>query len=346
MEVPIRERPWPPTVVSVTEIIAAPAHQTVWALTNSVVPASCLHLIAEIGVADRLREPTDVKELAQRCSVDPVALDRMLRLLVSHGIFERTGAVYRHNDESALLRSDHPRSMRAFARMMGLPVIRNTWGVLDHSLITGAPAIEQVAVGGLWSYLESHPDEAQIFNSAMEARAQADIGEVVSAYDFRPFGTIADVAGGLGHLLRAALDTAPGARGILFELPGVIASLPDPGPRVTHHAGDFFADPLPRADCYLLMEIIHDWGEAEAARILRAIRRASSPGAIVLILEGIRDEDVDDARATIDVIMLAVTGGRERTADELGDLLRDTGFRPTALLETAGRMRILEAIAV
>ena len=192
-----------------TETVAAPAHETVWSLTNAVVPAACLHVIAEIGVADRLDEPTTVDDLAQRCSVDPAALDRVLRLLVSHGIFERDGVSYRHNDESALLRSDHPRSMRAFARMMGLPVFGKTWGALDHSLISGAPAIEQVAGGGLWSYLRSHPDEAAIFNSAMESKAQADIDAVMSAYDFRPFGAIADVAGGRGHLLRAVLDSAP-----------------------------------------------------------------------------------------------------------------------------------------
>jgi C-methyltransferase len=330
-----------------TETVAAPAHETVWALTNAVVPAACLHVIAERGVADRLAEPTTVDDLAQSCSVDPAALDRMLRLLVSHGIFERDGDGYRHNDESALLRSDHPRTMRAFARMMGLPVFGKTWGALDHSLVSGAPAIEQVAGGGRWSYLRSHPDEAEIFNSAMESKAQADIGAVTSAYDFRPFRAIADVAGGRGHLLRAVLDSAPSAQGILFELPDVLSSLPEPGPRVIYRAGDFFADPLPRADCYLLMEIIHDWSDSEAAEILRAIRRVSSPGATLLILEGIRDDAVDDPRAaTLDVIMLAVTGGRERTADELGNLLRGAGFRPTLLLDTAGAMRVLEAIAV
>lgn len=329
------------------ETISAPAHEIVWSLTNAVVPARCLQLIAEIGIADRLQEPITVAELAERCSVHPVALDRVLRLIVSHGIFERDGAVYRHNDASALLRSDNPRSMRAFARMMGLPVFAKTWGALEHSLMTGAPAIEQMAIGGLWPHLQSHPDEARIFNSAMESKAQADVGAVVSAYDFQPFNAIADIAGGLGHLLRAVLDTAPSAQGILFELPDVIGSLPEPGRRETYRAGDFFTDPLPRADCYLLMEIIHDWSDAEAARILRAIHRASSPGATLLILESIRDEGMDDTRAaTLDVIMLAVTGGRERTPDELGQLLRDAGFRPTALLETAGPMRVLEAIAV
>ncbi|MGS0683794.1 methyltransferase [Nakamurella sp. GG22] len=329
-----------------TEIIA-PAHEIIWSLTNAAVPSACLHLIAETGVADRLGEPSTAADLAQRCALDPAALDRVLRLLVSHGVFERDGALYRHNTESRLLRSDHPRSMRAFARMMGLPVFSDTWNALGHSLKTGAPAIEQVTPGGLWPYLRSHPDEADIFNSAMQSKAHADIDAVLSAYDFRPFNAIADVAGGRGHLLKAVLETAPNSHGILFETPEVIESLLEPGPRLTYRAGDFFTDPLPRADCYLLMEILHDWNDPEAVHILEAIRQASAPGATVLILEGIREEQGNDPRAaTLDVIMLAVTGGRERTADQHGRLLRETGFRPTAMIETTGPIRILEALAV
>lgn len=124
-------------------------------------------------------------------------------------------------------------------------------------------------------------------------------------------------------------------------------SLPEPDARLSYHRGDFFADPLPRADCYLLMEIVHDWGDHDAIAILRAIRSAASSGATLLIIEGIRDEAADDPRAaTLDVIMLAVTGGRERTPAELGALLDAAGFRPEALIETAGAMRMLKALAV
>ena len=330
-----------------TDNVTTHPHETVWSITNAGVPASCLHLVAELGVADRLDGPAEVADLAERCSAEPAALDRVLRLLVSHGVFTRQGTVYAHNDASALLRSDHPASMRAFARMMGLPVIGRTFAALHRSVADGSPAIESVSPGGLWAHLRSHPDEAAIFNSAMQAKAQADIGAVVSAYDFQPFTTVADVAGGLGHLLRAILDAATDARGILFEVPGVVDSLPDPGPRLSYHRGDFFADRLPRADCYVLMEVIHDWPDEAAIAILRGIRGAASPGATVLIVEGIRDPAVDDPReATLDVIMLAVTGGRERTPAELGDLLKAAGFRSTALIETAGAMKVLEAVAV
>jgi hypothetical protein len=330
-----------------TASAATPVHETVRSLINAAIPARCLHLVAELGVADQVEGEIDVAALAERCAVDPDSLDRVLRLLVSYGVFTRRGSTYSHNDASALLRSDHPRSMRAFAQMMGLPVFDETFARLTHTLATGAPAIESVSPGGLWTYLRSNPEAAETFNRAMEAKAQADIGAVVSAYDFQPFATVADIGGGRGHLLRAVLEAAPGARGILFELPGVVDSLPEPGPGLGYHRGDFFVDPLPRADCYVLMEIIHDWDDAEATSILRAIRSAASPGATVLIVEGIRDDDVDDPRAaTLDVIMLALTGGRERTPAQLGALLGDAGFRTTTVIDTPSAMRVLEAVAI
>ncbi len=254
---------------------------------------------------------------------------------------------YRHNDASRLLTSDHPRSMRAFARMFGLPLVRTGLGELDHSVRTLAPAVNAIEPRGFWAYLQAHPDEARIFDEAMTAKAGADVGAVLGAYDFRSFPTIADIGGGRGHLLRAVLDVFPGGRGVLFDLPGVIESLDITDDRLHLHAGDFFVDPLPRADLYVLMDVIHDWADAEAIAILRAIRRAASPGAVILIIEGVVPEDVADTRVhTLDVVMLAITGGRERTARELGGLLYAAAFRVSTVIQTAGPMRIVEAIAV
>ena len=117
--------------------------------------------------------------------------------------------------------------------------------------------------------------------------------------------------------------------------------------RLALHAGDFFVDPLPSADVYILMEIIHDWDDAKAAEILRAVRRAASPGATVLIIEAVADDSrLDPVVHTLDMIMLAITGGRERTSSQLGQLLGSAGLRPTATLETQGPLRIVEAVAV
>lgn len=325
-----------------------PPHEIVWALTNAVVPSMCLHLVAELGVADRLGDdPASPVELASRCGVEPDPLERMLALLACHGIFRREGERYAHTPASRLLRSDEPMSMRAFPRMMGLPLIAATFANLEHSVRTGRPAVETVEPNGFWTYLQDHPDEGQIFAQAMTAKASADIAAILGAYDFGACDTIVDVGGGRGHLLAAVLEAVPRAQGILFELPEVVEKLEVRHDRLTTLAGDFFADPLPAADAYVLMEVLHDWGDAECAAILSAIRRAASPGAKVLVIENVLvDRGADPRGHTLDVIMLAVTGGRERTVSELDSLFRRAGFSEGAVTDTAGPLRIVEATAV
>ena len=322
-------------------------HEIIWSLTNAIVASRSLHVVAEIGVADQIGdEPVSVKELATACSTDVDAIDRILRLLAAHGIFEAKGESYGHTEPSRLLRTDHPMSMRAFSRMMGLPVFFASFGELEHSVRTGSPSIELAAPEGLWPYLQDHSSERDVFGQAMTAKAAADIQAVIGGYDFSRLNKIADVGGGRGHLLCAVLDAAVTAEGILFDLPEVIDTLDLQHDRMRTHAGDFFVDPLPGADAYILMDIIHDWPDAEAAAILNAIRRASEPGAKVLIIETIIPEgDIDPSVQTLDIIMLCVTGGRERTAKQLGALLDSAGFRLSNVIQTSGALRIVEAAA-
>lgn len=322
-------------------------HELIWTLTNAAIPSASLHAIAELGVADQIGdESVPVKQLAAACGADADALDRVLCLLAAHGIFERESDGYRHNDASRLLRGDHPMSMRAFARMMALPVMKASFDRIDHSIRTGETSFDLVGGEGLWPYLVAHPKEREIFGQAMTAKAAGDTAAVLAAYDFGRFDTIADIAGGRGHLLRAVLDAEPSAEGILFDLPDVVAALEIDRDRLTGRPGDFFVDPLPSADAYILMEVIHDWPDAEAAAILTAVRRAASPGARVLIIENVLVDVGSDPRGhTLDVIMLTVTGGRERTAAELGKLLEGAGFAPSALIDTAGPLRIVEGTA-
>lgn len=323
-------------------------HELVWTLTNAYVPAACLHLVADLGVADRIGEdPVPVEELAAALDCDPDALDRVLSLLAAHGIFERTPGGFAHTPASGLLRSDHDMSMRAFPRMNALPVFSTVFANLDYSVRTGEPAIQTIDPGGLWAYLRDRPDEQRVFADAMSARAAGDIAAIIDAYDFRRFATIADIAGGYGHLLAAVLNSAPSARGVLFELPGVVAALAVSHERLMATAGDFFTDSLPKADAYLLMEILHDWPDQDCQKILAAVRRAAAPGAKLLVLEEIfTDRGRDPDGHTLDVIMLAVTGGRERTIDELDALFAATGFSPGRVLDTASRLRIVETTAI
>ncbi|HUE90228.1 MAG TPA: methyltransferase, partial [Vicinamibacterales bacterium] len=220
-------------------------------------------------------------------------------------------------------------------------------GHLEHSIRTGEAAFGLVEPDGLFAHLQRHEGEARIFDASMTAKAAGDTAAVLAAYDFSRFSTIADIGGGRGHLLRAALQTAPDTSGILFDLPGVVDTVDATGERFTVHAGDFFVDPLPAADAFILMEVIHDWDDDQAAAILSAVRGAATSGATVLIIEAVADDEaLDPIVRTLDVIMLAITGGRERTSAELDQLLARVGFRATGTLPTPSPLRIVEAVAV
>jgi hypothetical protein len=269
-------------------------------------------VVSELGVADEIGdEPVSSNELAASCHVDPSALDRVLRLLSTHGVFDREDGGYGHTPASRLLRDDHPMSMRAFAQMMGLDGIWGSLQQLRYSVETGKPGMEKLESEGAWAYLQDRPAEAEVFARAMTAKAGADITAVLATYDFTPFHRIADIGGGGGHLLRAVLNAAPEAEGILFDLPIMIDSLTvDDEPRLTAQAGEFFVDALPAADAYLLMDVLHDWPDEQCVRILTAIRRAAPASAVLLIIEDVIPEGRVDARAsTLDIIMLAVAGG-------------------------------------
>jgi len=174
--------------------------------------------------------------------------------------------------------------------------------------------------------------------------SEADAGDVSDAifgYDFSRFGVIADIGGGRVHLLRAVLDATPGAEGVLFDLPEVIEELDFDHDRLTAQAGGFFADQLPQADVYLLMEVLHDWLDPQAVKILQAIQRAASPGASVLVIENVGpDLDPDPRGHTLDIIMLAVTGGRERTLSELSQLFSQASLTDPTIIQTNGPLRI------
>ena len=339
----------PEVGVEPVEMRAQPASELVWRLANVGFAARCLQVVAELGVADRIDEaPVPVAALASSCAVDVGALNRIMRLLAVHGVFGRDADRYGHTPASRLLRSDSAGSMRPYARLRGMPLMRESLSELDRSVRIGRPALEAVDSRGLWAYLNEHPDEAEMFDLAMTGKAIAGVAGVLATYDFGRFTTIVDVGGGRGHLLRAVLDAAPSATGVLFDLPEVIQRLQVGHQRMITTAGNFFADPLPQADAYVLMDVLHDWPDDECETILRAVRRAAPAGATLLVVEAIVPEGpVDPRTATLDVMMLVLTGGgRERTAGQLEALLTRAGFVLEAVLDTPGPVRIAEARAV
>jgi hypothetical protein len=237
--------------------------------------------------------------------------------------------------------------MHAWARVTGLPILWSSFGAMEHSVRTGLPAAETVFPGGFWEYLAEHPEEGRVFNAAMVAKAQGAIAGILASYDFSGFGSIGDIGGGSGHLLRAVLDTAPNARGVLFELPHVIEEAAGvASERLTLQAGDFFRDDLPSCDAYLLMEIIHDWADEESVAVLKAIRRAAPAHAKLLVIETIVPDDPGpDWSKVLDMIMLTLFGSLQRTQQEYEELLAQAGFVLEREIDTGAGISILEARA-
>jgi hypothetical protein len=314
-------------------------------LSSGHILARCLHVLADFGVADALGErPTAVAELAARTGLNADALERMLRLASAHGVFAASAAGCEHTPASRLLREDHPQSLRALVRMRGSPSMWDAFTNLAQAARTGKPARDWAS---LVSHFATHPDEAAIFDAGMVAKSLRVIPAVLTAYDFSPFGVVADIGGGHGHLLRAILARHAAATGVLFDVPHVVEQVRGaPEARVRLMAGDFFADELPVADGYLLMDLLHDWSDRDAAAILTAVRRAAPAHARVVIIETLVPESPDPHFGkTLDLIMLTVTGGRERTASEHGALLAGAGFRLLRVVATAVQYSIIEAAA-
>jgi hypothetical protein len=311
----------------------------------------CLHAVAELGIADALGEtPRSADELAKETGAHAGALARSLRVLSAEGIFEARDGMWAHTPASRLLRSDHPQSMRSFVRMIGLDVYWRGFEYFVDSLKTGQSAQEKVVPGGYWKYLSEHPEASRLFDEAMMGKAAGQIHGVVTSYDFSSFATIADIGGGRGHLLKAVLETAPRARGVLFDQPHVTAAAQAAGmesERLRMHPGSFFTDALPSADCYLIMQVIHDWNDPEAARILAAIRKAAAPGAKLLLIECIIPPDSKPSwPKMLDLQMLVLLSGKERTENEYREMLRTAGFRLDRAIDIGMQTSILESVAV
>lgn len=303
-----------------------------------------IQVAAELGVADLIEDkPVPAAGLAKSSGVQPELMDRVLRFLSSWGIFRSTDHAYEHTDLSRLLRSDHPHSLRPFARFIGSPMMWGSFGALLDVMKTGRPATASLDPAGVFGYLKSHPAESSIFNAAMEAKARRDIAAVLQSYDFSRFKNVADIGGGRGHLLAAILGKNPGLRGILFDQPHVVSEAPAVG-NMTVQGGDFFAGSLPKAEAYLLMEVLHDWADTQALDILRSVRKAAGPGAKLLIIETVMPEGNERHYAKgLDITMMVVTGGRERTADEWESLLTHANFRLERIVATESVCSVIEA---
>lgn len=319
--------------------------------------AQAISTAAELGIADALANgPLSAQEVATAVGADADAVGRLLRALIGRGVFRRLrDGRYDLNPLADALRSDAEVSMAGMARLVGTPQQREHWSGLTDAIRSGRSVVPELRGKQFFDYLADEPELAEIFNRAMTSTSDLSIAPLVAAYDFSGYSTIVDVGGGHGRLLSAILQATPQARGILFDQPQVVAGAPaelgEHGvqDRVRIVEGSFFdGDDIPGGgDAYVLKNIIHDWPDDESVRILSNVRKAAATGAKVLVLEQVIPlHDRDIPAKWVDLEMLVMVDGRERTESEYGDLLRRAGFTLTRVVQTASPFCIVEGRAV
>jgi SAM-dependent methyltransferase len=269
-----------------------------------------------------------------------------MRLLAPEGLFREV--LPRHfelTEVGAVLRSDRP-GPGDFVRMINSePYL--AFEQLLHSVRTGKPAFDKVFGSPRFDWLSEHPEQAALFQRAMVALSLGSNEAVADAYDFTPFARVVDVGGGHGQLLSAILARNPHLRGVLFDLPsGVAAAQQGAGgdlPRTEFVAGNFF-ESVPDGDIYVIKKVVHDWNDERAAVIMRNCRKAMQPNGKVLLAETlVPPGDEPDRIKSIDVVMLVVTGGLERTEAQYASLFDAAGLRLERVIQTRGPISILEA---
>jgi SAM-dependent methyltransferase len=309
--------------------------------------SQALRVIIELGIPDLLAaSKQSVDELATATQSDADALYRVMRLLAPEGVFREV--LPRHfelTEVGAVLRSDRP-GPGDYVRMINSEAYL-AFEQLLHSVRTGKPAFDKVFGSPRFDWLSEHPEQAALFQRAMVALSLGGNEAIADAYDFTPFARVVDVGGGHGQLLSAILARNPHLSGILFDLPsGVAAAQQGAGgdlPRTEFVAGNFF-ESVPAGDIYVVKKVVHDWNDERAAVILRNCRKAMQPNGKVLLAETLVPlGDEPDGIKSIDVVMLVITGGLERTEPQYASLFGAAGLRLERVIQTRGPISILEA---
>jgi hypothetical protein len=314
--------------------------------------SQAIYVAAKLGIADLLKdEPQSCVALATATGADAPSLFRLMRALASVGIFSHIqGDCFALSRLAESLQTEVHGSLRAMVITLG-EIHYQACGNLFQSVQTGSPAFDNVFGASLFDYLQQNADAADTFNQGMSNLASMLAYAVLMAYDFTGISSIVDIGGGQGKLLEKLLQFNPGMRGTVFDTSSTIQRSQQQlgndtwGRRCSYVTGDFFTSVPQGADAYLLCGVIHDWDDDRAATILRNCRKAMTKNSRVLLVDMI----VPDAASAsfsklLDLNMLVMNGGRERTVAEFRALLNAADYKLTRIVPTMAPQSVIEAI--
>jgi hypothetical protein len=318
------------------------------------IPARVLHVAAELGVADVLAEgPLGYAEVAERTGTDPAVLRRLLRALAGLGaVTQLDGERFELTETGGQLRAEASDSIRDHVLLHAVPEVWGAWGQLGQTVRTGEPARQPDTGLTASEFILRHPDLSATFHAAMAHGSRGLAPDIIRACGFTRFHTVADLGGGDGTLLAAALAAVPDLRGVLYEQPTMVqtaaatfraAGVAD---RCEVVAGDFFECVPPGADAYVLKNVIHEWDDERSVALLHNCRTAMASQDRVFLVEAVMPPVITPSsslHALGDLNMLVWTGGRERTEDDFRRLLDAAGLTVTASTEVVPGYQAIEA---
>ncbi|HJW93029.1 MAG TPA: methyltransferase [Thermoanaerobaculia bacterium] len=322
----------------------APPHVHVLQLMMGLWHAQIVAAAARFGVADLIASGVhDSDSLAQECGADPDSLYRLLRACAALGIFfESEPRRFALTPAGECLRSNAPNSLRDFLIAETAPGHWLPWGRLYDAVKAGKSLSSEILGMPPWEYYAKNQEEGLSFARGMGNLSSIVAQDVTRVYAANGFQRIVDIGGSQGVLLRSLLATSPTARGVLFDLPEIIASA-KPDERIELVGGSFFEEVPADGDLYLLKSILHDWPDDRCTEILKSIHRAAKPGATLLVVEMLLpDSPQPSPVAFMDLNMLVMLGGRERSAAEMSALLATGGFAVKRVLPI-GMFSLIEA---
>lgn len=302
-----------------------------------IIAAQGIHAAVELRIPDLLAAgPKTTAELASECGAHPPTLERLLRALASLEIFEcMEDGRYKNTSLGDVLRGDHPESQRDGGVFLTAPFLWRPLGELAESVRTGEPSFNAVFGQSFFEYLAGHAEDAALFNRVMTQGIAWTAPALLRAYNFSRFKRLVDVGGGQGALLRELLAATPKLRGVLFDLPAVVAGAGSilangVAGRVEIVGGDFFDSVPEGGDGYLLKGVLHDWSDEDAVRILGNVRKAIRPDGTLLLMESLIDSD--ERPAGLGDLLMLVIGGRDRSEADFQRLLAESGFTLTRVI--------------
>jgi hypothetical protein len=309
---------------------------------------------AEMSLADKFTgdDPRSAQGLAAEYGMRHRELYRFLRALTGVGLLSFAGKdSFRLTDLGKALKAGAPGNARSAVIALIGDMVKPAWKVFDHGLFTGDTGFEKAHEKSLFEYLRDNPGMATFFSETMVGFHGREPPAVAEAYDFSGIGSLVDVGGATGNMIGHVLSRHRGVNGVLYDLPHVVADAPPllqahgVADRVSIEGGSFF-EAVPKGhDAYLLSHIIHDWDDGENATILRNVHQAMKSDGKLLIVETVLPEgDEPHMGKMLDMMMMLVPGGEERTPTEYAELLEPNGFRLNRVVPTDSAVSVVEAV--